>query len=185
MKISGIASIEEAEWPEGVLPTEPVTPESGTGSQISSSFQSEYLTGNSVSSTAQAKFSSVTETYDTASSTYTINITKTATNGNSAKPTEIFNLNFQIKNISNVTWTSGEVTNTYTSNGNFLSDVVGIIDNTTIAPGEIATLNMSFSLIICGKNKGTLYNEEITYKINYLVNNEVRTTTVILKFISV
>ena len=43
---------------------------------------------------------------------------------------------------------------------------------------------MSFSLTICGKNKGTLYNEEITYQINYLVNNEVRTTTVIIKFVS-
>lgn len=59
------------------------------------------------------------------------------------------------------------------------------MDNTTLAPGEVATLNMSFSLTICGKNKGTLYNEEITYKVNYLVNNEVRTTTVILKFVSV
>ena len=103
LKINGVATLVQEEWPDGILPAEPVKPETGTGSQISRSFQSEYLTGTEISSTAQAKFGSVTETYDTASSTYTINITKTATNGNAARPIENFNLNFQIQNTSNVT----------------------------------------------------------------------------------
>ena len=143
------------------------------------------MSGNAISSTAQNKFSTVTENYDTASSTYTLNVTKTATNGNAAKPTENFSLTFQIENSSNVTWINGEVSNTYTSNGNFLSNVSGTIDKTTLESGGFAILTMSFTLIICGKNKGTLYNEEITYKVNYLVGSEIRTFTIILKFNSV
>lgn len=82
-----MASLDSQEWADGVLPVVPVQPESGTGTQISSNFQSEYLAGNAISSTAQNKFNTVNENYDTASSTYTLNVTKTATNGNSAKPT--------------------------------------------------------------------------------------------------
>lgn len=94
-------------------------------------------------------------------------------------------MTFQIENSSNVTWTNGEVSNTYTSNGNFLSNVNGTIDKTTLESNGVATLTMSFTLVICGKNKGTLYNEEITYKVNYLVGSETRTFTIILKFNSV
>lgn len=94
-------------------------------------------------------------------------------------------MDFQIQNGSNVTWTSGEVTNTYSSNGNFLSNVTGEIDKTTLASGDTATLNMQFTLVICGKNKGTLYNEKITYTVNYLVGNEVRSFTVVINFNSV
>ena len=182
LKINGIATVDGYVWPEGVLPTVPVKTEEGT--QFSTDFQSEYLTGNNISSSSQSRFSSINETYDTATSTYTMTITKTYKFGQSFnKNRESFNLNFTIENYSNVTWTNGEVTNTYTSNGNLLSNVSGSIDKTTLAPNETATLNMTFTLVIYGSFNGTTYNDQITYKVNYLVDGEVKTITVIIDFV--
>ena len=182
LKINGVATVDGYVWPEGVLPTVPVKTEEGT--QFSTDFQSEYLTGNNISSSSQSRFSSINETYDTATSTYTMTITKTYKFGQSFnKNRESFNLNFTIENYSNVTWTNGEVTNTYTSNGNLLSNVSGSIDKTTLAPNETATLNMTFTLVIYGSFNETTYNDQITYKVNYLVDGEVKTITVIIDFV--
>lgn len=182
LKINGIASIDGYVWPEGVLPTVPVKTDEGT--QFSTDFKSEYLTGNNISSSSQSRFSSIEETYDTSTSTYNMTIKKTYKFGQSwNKNTENFNLNFTIENYSTVTWTNGEVTNTYTSNGNLLSNVNGTIDKTTLAPADTATLNMTFSLIIYGSFGGTTYTDQITYKVNYLVDGEVKTITVIINFV--
>lgn len=182
LKINGVASIDGYVWPEGILPTVPIKTEEGT--QFSTEFQSEYLTGNNISSSSQSRFSSVNETYDTATSTYTMTITKTYKFGQSwNKNTERFNLNFTLENYSNVTWTNGEVANTYTSNGDLLSNVSGTIDKTTLAPGESAVLNMQFTLVIYGSFGGTNYTDKITYKVNYLVDGEIKTITVIINFV--
>ena len=182
LKINGVATIDGYIWPDGILPTVPVKTEEGT--QFSTDFQSEYLTGNNISSSSQSRFSSVNETYDTATSTYTMTITKTYKLGQSwNKNTESFNLNFTIENYSNVTWTNGEVQNTYTSSGNLLSNVEGTLDKTTLSPGETATLNMTFTLVIYGAFGGTTYEDQITYKANYLVDGEVKTITVIINFV--
>ena len=162
LKINGVASIDGYVWPEGILPTVPIKTEEGT--QFSTEFKSEYLTGNNISSSSQSRFNSVNETYDTATSTYTMTITKTYKFGQSwNKNKESFNLNFTLENYSNVTWTNGEVANTYTSNGDLLSNVSGTIDKTTLAPGESAVLNMQFTLVIYGSFGGTNYTDKITY----------------------
>lgn len=182
LKINGVATIDGYVWPSGILPTVPVKTEDGT--QFSTDFQSEYLTGNNISSSSQSRFSSIEETYDTATSTYIMTIKKTYKIGQSwNKNTENFNLNFTIENYSNITWSNGEVTNTYTSNGNLLSNVNGTIDKTTLAPKEIATLNMTFTLVIYGAFGGTSYTDQITYKVNYLVDGEIKTITVIINFV--
>lgn len=182
LKINGVASIDGYVWPEGILPTVPIKTEEGT--QFSTEFKSEYLTGNNISSSSQSRFNSVNETYDTATSTYTMTITKTYKFGQSwNKNKESFNLNFTLENYSNVTWTNGEVTNTYTSNGDLLSNVSGTIDKTTLAPGESAVLNMQFTLVIYGSFGGTNYTDKITYKVNYLVDGEIKTITVIINFV--
>ena len=182
LQITGVASIDGYVWPEGVLPTEPV--ETTEGTQFSTTFQSDYLTGNNISSSAQSRFQNVKESFDVATSTYRMQITKTYRFGQSFNPTtESFNLNFTIKNSSNETWTNGEVVSSYTSNGNLLSNVSGSIDKTTLGSTDTATLNMQFTLVIYGSFAGTVYNDQITYKINYLVGGEVRTTTVIIDFI--
>lgn len=182
LKINGVASIDGYVWPEGILPTVPIKTEEGT--QFSTEFKSEYLTGNNISSSSQSRFNSVNETYDTATSTYTMTITKTYKFGQSwNKNKESFNLNFTLENYSNVTWTNGEVANTYTSNGDLLSNVSGTIDKTTLAPGESAVLNMQFTLVIYGSFGGTNYTDKITYKVNYLVDGEIKTITVIINFV--
>lgn len=182
LKINGVASIGGYVWPEGILPTVPI--KTGDGTQFSTDFQSEYLTGNNISSSSQSRFSSINETYDTSTSTYTMTVTKTYKLGQSwNKNKENFNLNFTLENYSNVTWTSGEVTNTYTSNGNLLSNVSGTIDKTTLAPGENAILNMQFTLVIYGSFGGTNYTDQITYKVNYLVDGKIKTITVIINFV--
>lgn len=182
LQITGVASIDGYVWPEGVLPTEPV--ETTEGTQFSTTFQSDYLTGNNISSSAQSRFQNVKESFDVSTSTYRMQITKTYRFGQSFNPTtESFNLNFTIKNSSNETWTNGEVVSSYTSNGNLLSNVSGSIDKTTLGSTDTATLNMQFTLVIYGSFAGTRYNDQITYKINYLVGGEVRTTTVIIDFI--
>lgn len=182
LKINGVASIDGYVWPEGILPTVPIKTEEGT--QFSTEFKSEYLTGNNISSSSQSRFNSVNETYDTATSTYTMTITKTYKFGQSwNKNKESFNLNFTLENYSNVTWTNGEVVNTYTSNGDLLSNVSGTIDKTTLAPGESAVLNMQFTLVIYGSFGGTNYTDKITYKVNYLVDGEIKTITVIINFV--
>ena len=182
LKINGVASIDGYVWPEGILPTVPIKTEEGT--QFSTEFKSEYLTGNNISSSSQSRFNSVNETYDTATSTYTMTITKTYKFGQSwNKNKESFNLNFTLENYSNVTWTNGEVANTYTSNGDLLSNVSGTIDKTTLAPGESSVLNMQFTLVIYGSFGGTNYTDKITYKVNYLVDGEIKTITVIINFV--
>lgn len=182
LKINGVASIDGYVWPEGILPTVPIKTEEGT--QFSTKFKSEYLTGNNISSSSQSRFNSVNETYDTATSTYTMTITKTYKFGQSLnKNKESFNLNFTLENYSNVTWTNGEVANTYTSNGDLLSNVSGTIDKTTLAPGESSVLNMQFTLVIYGSFGGTNYTDKITYKVNYLVDGEIKTITVIINFV--
>ena len=182
LKINGVASIDGYVWPEGILPTVPIKTEEGT--QFSTEFKSEYLTGNNISSSSQSRFNSVNETYDTATSTYTMTITKTYKFGQSwNKNKESFNLNFTLENYSNVTWTNGEVANTYTSNGDLLSNFSVTIDKTTLAPGESAVLNMQFTLVIYGSFGGTNYTDKITYKVNYLVDGEIKTITVIINFV--
>lgn len=182
LQITGVASIDGYVWPEGVLPTEPV--ETTEGTQFSTTFQSNYLTGNNISSSAQSRFRNIEESFDVSTSTYRMQITKTYRFGQSFnRTTESFNLNFTIKNSSNETWTNGEVVSSYTSNGNLLSNVSGSIDKTTLEAADTATLNMQFTLVIYGSFGGTVYNDQITYKINYLVGEEVRTTTVIINFI--
>lgn len=182
LRINGVASIDGYVWPSGILPTVPVKTEDGT--QFSTTFQSEYISGDNVSSSAQSRFQDVNETYDTATSTYMMTITKTYKFGQSWNTTtENFNLNYSILNYSNVTWTNGEVSNTIESNGNLLSNVSGSIDKTTLAPDDTATLNMKFTLKIYGSFAGTSYTDKITYKVNYLVDGEVKTITVIINFI--
>ena len=182
LRINGVASVDGYVWPEGILPTVPVKTENGT--QFSTTFQSEYISGDNVSSSAQSRFQNVNETYDTATSTYTMTISKTYKFGQSWNTTtENFNLNYSILNYSNVTWTNGEVTNTAESNGSLLSNVSGTIDKTTLAPDDTATLNMKFTLKIYGSFAGTNYIDKITYKVNYLVDGEVKTITVIINFI--
>lgn len=182
LRITGIASIDGYVWPEGVLPTVPVKTEDGT--QFSTDFTSEYVSGNNISSSAQSRFDNVSEVYDTATSTYTMTIKKNYKFGQSwSTTTESFNLNFTIENYSSVTWTSGEVSNTYESNGNLLSGVSGTIDKTVLAPSETATLNMLFTLKIYGAFAGNSYTDKITYQVNYLVDGEVKTITVIINFV--
>ena len=182
LRISGVASVDGYVWPEGILPTVPVKTEDGT--QFSTSFKSEYVSGDNVSSSAQSRFQNVNETYDTATSTYTMTIKKTYKFGQSWNTTtENFNLNYSILNYSSVTWANGEVTNTAESNGNLLSNVSGSIDKTTLAPDDTATLNMKFTLKIYGGFAGTNYTDKITYKVNYLVDGEVKTIKVIINFV--
>ncbi len=184
LRIEGIASIEGFTWPEEVLPALPEKPETGTGSQISDNFQSEYLQGDTIASNVQDRFENVEESYDIATSTYTLNITKSYKFGQMiSRDTEDFNLNFTIKNLSNVTWENGEVSVDYESNGNLLSNVTGTIDKTTLAPNDTTTLNMKFTLVVYGQFIVS-YTDKITYKINYLVDGEIKTTTVILNFVS-
>ncbi len=182
LKINGIASIEGYLWPEGILPTIPEKTEEG--SQFSDNFQSEYLEGTPISSNAQNRFENVQETYDVATSTYTITITKNYTFGQSFNADrESFNLNFTVQNMSNITWTNGNVTTDFNSNGNLLSNVSGTIDKTNLQPNETVTLNMQFTLTIYGSFLGVDYTDEIIYKINYLVDGEVKTTTVVISFV--
>ena len=182
LRINGVASVDGYVWPEGILPTVPVKTEDGT--QFSTTFQSEYISGDNVSSSAQSRFSDVSESYDTSTSTYTMTIKKTYKFGQSWNTTtENFNLNYSILNYSSVTWTSGEVTNTYESNGSLLSNVSGTIDKATLAPDDTATLNMKFTLKIYGSFAGTSYTDKITYKVNYLVDGEVKAITVIINFV--
>ena len=182
LRITGVATVDGYVWPEGILPTVPVKTEDGT--QFSTTFQSEYISGDNVSSSAQSRFSDVSESYDTSTSTYTMTIKKTYKFGQSWNTTtENFNLNYSILNYSSVTWTSGEVTNTYESNGSLLSNVSGTIDKATLAPDDTATLNMKFTLKIYGSFAGTSYTDKITYKVNYLVDGEVKAITVIINFV--
>ena len=182
LRITGVTSIDGYTWPEGVLPTVPVQTEEGT--QFSTDFQSKYVSGNNISSNAQSRFDNVSENYDVATSTYTMMIKKNYKFGQSINPTtENFNLNFSIENYSNVTWTNGEVTNTIESNGNLLSNVSGTVDKKNLAPNDTATLNMKFTLKIYGSFVGTNYTDKITYKVNYLVDGEVKTITVIINFV--
>lgn len=181
LRISGIATIDGYLWPEEILPTIPEKTENG--SQFSDNFQSEYLEGDPISDTAQNRFENVEENYDIATSTYTITITKTYKFGQSFNPDrETFNLNFTIENLSNLTWENGEVTVESESSGNLLSNVSGNIDKTSLAPNDTATLNMQFTLTIYGQFI-VEYTDKITYRINYLVDGEIKTTTVIINFI--
>lgn len=182
LRINGLVSIDGYVWPEGILPTVPVETDEGT--QFSTSFQSDYLTGDNISSSAQGRFDNVNEEYDASTSTYHMTITKNYAFLQSFRPTtENFNLNFTIENYSTSVWTDGNVTNSYSSNGNLLSNVSGTIDKTTLAPNETVTLNMQFTLKIYGSFNGTSYTDQIIYKVNYTVDGEIRTTTVIIDFV--
>ena len=101
LRITGVATVDGYVWPEGILPTVPVKTEDGT--QFSTTFQSEYISGDNVSSSAQSRFSDVSESYDTSTSTYTMTIKKTYKFGQSWNTTtENFNLNYSILNYSNI-----------------------------------------------------------------------------------
>ena len=88
-----------------------------------------------------------------------------------------------MKNMSNVTWESGEVITTFESSGNLLEDVSGSIDKATVGSGEMVTLNMKFTLTIYGQFIGVQYADRITYNINYLVGEEIKTMVVIISFV--
>lgn len=177
LQINGIVSIESKQWPAGILPVEPTLP--SNGASISNTFQSKYLSGTSISSNAMTKISTVTETYDVDNATYRLSINKTG--GGNTYITENFNLNFTIKNVSQVTWENGTVESSYTAtNTDVVRNLSGTLDKTTLAPTEETTLNMTFTLDIYNKFKGTVYKEEITYKVNFLVGTETRTATIII-----
>ena len=96
---------------------------------------------------------------------------------------ENFNLNFKIKNLSNITWENGNTTYEIDSWSNLIDNVNISIDKTSLAPNDTATLNMQFRLTIYGKFGVVEYNDVLTIKVNYTVDGEIKTTTVILNFI--
>lgn len=180
LTITGITSIDGYVWPEEVLPALPEQTENGVN--FNEDFKSEYIEGNAINN--QNRFENINESYDVATSTYTLNITKTYVMGQLINPKrENFNLNFKIKNLSNITWENGNTTYEIDSWSNLIDNVNISIDKTSLAPNDTATLNMQFRLTIYGKFGVVEYNDVLTIKVNYTVDGEIKTTTVILNFI--
>ena len=180
LSVTGVASIDGYVWPENILPALPEQTENGVN--FNESFKSEYIEGNAISN--QNRFENINESYDVATSTYKLNITKTYVIEQLVNPKrENFNLNFKIKNLSNLTWENGNTTYEIDSWSNLIDNVNISIDKTSLAPNDIATLNMQFRLTIYGKFGIVEYNDVLTIKANYTVDGQTKTTTVIIDFI--
>ena len=133
LSVTGVASIDGYVWPENILPALPEQTENGVN--FNESFKSEYIEGNAISN--QNRFENINESYDVATSTYKLNITKTYVIGQLVSPKrENFNLNFKIKNLSNLTWENGNTTYEIDSWSNLIDNVNISIDKTGKANGR-------------------------------------------------